>query len=295
MNVYFLPGMGIFGGIKVGFQFADALAAAGVRVAVATPDALAPTWLRSMTPPIDRDAALAGLRRDDVALFSLPQDYPVLKATPARLVFHCQGTASEIDAILADPTVTVLTCWDQARGYAKQHGRRSINVGIGISEAFFYDGMPKYRNTASFMPRRGAAIVADVARSLPGLDFVAIDGRHEDDAAHIMKRSLAYLATSIGEWFGLPALEAMAAGCVVVSVPVLGGREYLHPNHNCLVAEPADFPEVVKRLMSRDASALRDRLRRQAMATAAGYSLSRHRQAVARAVTSDLGKVLSWT
>ncbi len=37
MNLYVLPGHGIYGGIKVGFQFASILATMGVRIAVATP------------------------------------------------------------------------------------------------------------------------------------------------------------------------------------------------------------------------------------------------------------------
>ena len=56
-----------------------------------------------------------------------------------------------------------------------------------------------------------------------------------------MKHCSIYLATAEGEWSGLPALEAMSAGCVVVSVPVLGGMEYLDDGVNCRMAGPRDF------------------------------------------------------
>lgn len=294
MNTYFLPGAGIFGGIKTGFQFADSLAASGVKIVMALPDAQAPQWFRSTAPVIDRAAALAALRPGDVAIFSLPHDHAELKATPARLVFHCQGTAPEIDPILADPEVTILTCWQQAHDYAQARGRRPIDVGIAVSDCFFYDGTPKHRDTVSFMPRRGAGIALDVALSLPWLDFTPIDGLHEDAAAAIMKRSRFHLATSVGEWFGLPALEAMAAGCVVLSVPVLGGCEYLRDGINCLIGEPDEMPGLLARVAAPDATGLRDRLRVGAMAAASGYRLSRCSAMLRQAVGAELHAVLSW-
>jgi len=294
MNVYFLPGAGIYGGIKVGFQFADALAAAGVKVVMALPDGQAPQWFRSTAPVVDRAAALASLRPDDVAIFSLPQDHAELKATPARLVFHCQGTAPEIDPVLADPAVTVLTCWEQAAAHARARGRRPVDVGIAVSDCFFYDGTPKHRDEVSFMPRRGASIARDVALSAPWLSFTPIDGLHEDEAAAIMKRSRFHLATSVGEWFGLPALEAMAAGCIVLSVPVLGGREYLRDGVTCLTGEPGELPDMMRRMARPEAARLGDRLRTAAMAVACGYRQSRHRVSVGRAVAADLRAALSW-
>ncbi|WP_187967821.1 glycosyltransferase [Aquibium microcysteis] len=294
MNVYFLPGAGIFGGIKVGFQFAEALAAAGLKTVMALPEAAAPQWFRSTAPVVDRAAALAALKPGDVAIFSFPPDHAELKATPARLVFHCQGTAPEIDPILADPDVTVLTCWQQAQDYAAARGRRSIPVGIAISDCFFYDGTPKRRDAVSFMPRRGAAIARDALLAHPWLDLVPIDGLHENAAAAVMKRSALHLATSVGEWFGLPALEAMAAGCVVLSVPVVGGRDYLRDGDNCLVGQPGDMPALLARLSGPGGAGLRDRLRTGAMAAASGYRPSRHRALVRQAVAAELGAVMSW-
>ena len=295
MNTYFLPGAGIYGGIKAGFQFADALAAAGVKIVMALPGAQAPQWFRGTAAVVDRAAALAALRPGDVAIFSLPDDHADLKATPARLVFHCQGTAPEIDPILADPDVTILTCWRQAKDYAQARGRQPIDVGISVSDCFFHDGTPKRRDSVSFMPRRGAAIAKDVALSFPWLALSPIDGLHEDAAAAIMKRCRFHLATSVGEWFGLPALEAMAAGCIVLSVPVVGAGEYLHDGRNCLIGEPGDLPGLLARLTRPDAALLRDRLRTGAMATAARYRPSRHRAMVRQAIAADLQAVMSWS
>jgi hypothetical protein len=294
MNYYFLPGAGIFGGIKVGFQFADALSAAGVKIVMALPGGEAPQWFRSTAPVMDRAAALSALKPGDTAFFSLPDDHAELKSTPARLIFHCQGTAPEIEPILTDRDVTVLTCWSQAEQFARERGREPISVGIGISDCFFYDGTPKLADRIAFMPRRGAAMAKDLALSQPWLDLRPIDGLHEDAAAAIMKSSRFYLATSVGEWFGLPALEAMAAGCLVLSVPVLGGREYLLHEENCLVGPPHALPGLMTGLAGTGAAMERDRLRAGALAAASRYRISFHQARVRQAVQGQLKDALSW-
>ena len=40
------------------------------------------------------------------------------------------------------------------------------------------------------------------------------------------------------EGFYLPALEAMAAGCIVVTLDCIGNRGFCHHEENCLIAEP---------------------------------------------------------
>ena len=76
------------------------------------------------------------------------------------------------------------------------------------------------------------------------------------------------------EGFYLPALEAMASGCLVVTLDCIGNRGFCLPEENCLVAEPA--PESLFRATK---SALatsgseRGRLLRRAQDTAAEHSL----------------------
>lgn len=279
---YFLPSTGVYGGVKVGYQFAELLWELGRPAVVASPGGAAAQWFRCAVPVVDRDEALASLRPEDVAIFSLPHDYEALAASGARLVFHCQGTDPRIDPLLRDPSVTVLTCWRQAADYVRGgFGREPIEVGIAIADAFRPDG-PVDEDVVGFMPRRGHSLARRCRRRSRRLAFVAIDGRSEAEVARELARASLFLATSRGEWFGLPALEAMAAGCVVVSVPVRGGMEYLESGRNCVVAEPDALPEALARLARPEAAAERARLRGAAIATAARYRLAAQRDHLRR-------------
>lgn len=294
MNYYVLPGTGIFGGIKVGVQFADLLSDLGVQIAVATPGGRAPAWFHSHAAIVPRERVEAEVGPADVVIFSLPHDYQVLKATGARLVFHCQGTDPLIDPILRDRDVTVLACWMQAAEYMRTASREPIEVGISISSCFFYDGRPKLDRQLAFMPRRGRTIAEAAMARVRDLRFREIDGATELEAASILQDSGYFLATAEGEWFGLPALEAMAAGCVVLSVPVLGGMEFLLDGTSACVVEAPRFAEALDRLSRPGSAAERARLRDNGVATAWRYASHHQRRRVAEALRGPLREALSW-
>ena len=91
----------------------------------------------------------------------------------------------------------------------------------------------------------------------------------------------------------MPALEAMAAGCVVLSVPTLGGREYLIDGRSGQIAAAGDLPLLLRRLSQPDGRDLRARLRTGAAAVAARYRPSLQRAKLRAALEADLGVVLS--
>jgi len=286
---YVLPGTGIYGGIKVGFHFAELLHSLGVRIAVATPDGRAPDWLATSAPVCSHAEALGPEGGGGALLFSLPFDHETLRATGRPLWFHCQGTDPRIDPVLADPAVRVLTCWDQARDYVvARSGRPPVQVGIAISGVFFYGGEPKLPHVVACMPRRGAELIERARRDAPGLVFEAIDGADEVEVARVMKRAGWYLATSADEFFGLPALEAMAAGCAVVSVPVPRAAEYLVDGHNCRVVSEQELGSALAGLAERGREAEAFSLRNASLATAARYRRERQRRRLARLLDGPL-------
>ncbi len=281
---YVLPSTGILGGVKVGYQFAELLGEVGACVTVASPGGRAAQWFASSVPVVDREETLARLGPRDEAIFSLPHDYEALAETGARLVFHCQGTDPRIDPILRDPAVTILTGWEQATRYVREgFGREPIEVGIAVSDVFFAH-FPSLRreDRVAFMPRRGRGVARKCRRRTPALEHVAIDDRSEDEVARALAGASIFLATARQEWFGLPALEAMAAGCVVVSVPVVGGVEYLEPGENCVMAEAANLPDALERIAAPGAASERARLRTSARATAARYRRAMQRERLRR-------------
>ncbi len=288
VNIYLIPSSGIFGGVKVGFQFAEMLTRLGHPCAVATPDGRAPQWFDSSVAVWRQREILPRLTATDTLLFSLPNDYPLTLGTPCRRVFHCQGTASSIDPILADQQTCHLVCWRQAARYAADRGRTALNVGISISDAFYYDGTPKHPLTVCYMPRRGNPIARQCIDALPHLRFRPMRGLPEHDVAHTLKSSEFFLATSENEYFGLPALEAMAAGCVVLSVPVLGGEEYLQDGENCRNVTSSEIAQTLASLSQPGAAPLRARLRDTARATASKYRMSRQQRHLATALQGSL-------
>lgn len=293
MNYYFLPGVGIYGGIKVGFQFVDLLRSLGVQIVVATPGGTAPRWFSSAAPIVSREDLLPNLQPSDTAFFSLPHDYAVLQPTGARLVFHCQGTDPLIDPTLRDPKVMILTCWQQAADYAREKLRDPIEVGISISDCFFYDGALKEASSMAHMPRRGAEVTETIRQNLPGLRLGGIDGADEESVAAMLKRSNYFLATSEGEWFGLPALEAMAAACVVISLPVLGGVDYLSHRKTAMLAERDGLLQAVREVCDHASARLRERLRVGGQAVAAKYRRSLQRTKLQEALRGPLGEALA--
>ena len=273
MIYYFVPDITIFGGIKVAYQFVDALNLLGVPAVIASPRGRAATWFLSHAAVVDSAVAREMFRSEDIAIFSLPHDYETLRNLPGRVVYHCMGTDPLIDPILKDPSVEVLTCWKQAQEYVLSHGvKRPFDVGISISPSFSYAGEPKYERAVAYMPRRGRELCDSVMNSCSSVRYIKIDGMAENEVARVMKSCSIFLATAELEWYGLPALEAMSAGCVVVSLPVLGGMEYLHDEINCRVAGLSEFTSVVNELLSPESTLIRFKLRHGAIATSKNYT-----------------------
>jgi glycosyltransferase involved in cell wall biosynthesis len=289
VNIYHLPGNGIYGGIKVGYQFAALLCDLGVPCMVATPDGQAPQWFKTSVPTVSHHEAFSCLQRDTNILFSYPPDYKELLGTGANLVVHCQGTDDRMDPILANPNVRVITCWPQAyRHVLRLTGRKAVEVGIPISKSFYYDGTDKVAGTVAFMPRRGYELAQTSMQRNPALKFVAIDGVDEKTTAAIMKQCEYYIATSSNEAFGLPAFEAMAAGAVVLSVPVIGGMDFLRDRQNCIVAPPDRFADALLDLAREENARLRANLRQEARITSMNFLESRQRRHVASLLDNEL-------
>jgi hypothetical protein len=263
---YFLPQPTIHGGIKVGFQFASMLRKIGAEVAMVTPNGSAPSWFPSNLTVLRRERVLPALTKTDKVLFSHPRDYQDLEKTSAKLILHCQGTDESILPIIYDKRVELLACWEQAENFFQEHSRQGENVGISISEVFFYNGQLKKPGSYSIMPRRGTL---HNEKKLVGFDKRVIDNCTEKETGGILKSVSGFIAIAENEGFGLPALEAMAAGCLVVSPRTIGGGEYLTHGINCLISEVEDLSGTMAELLSSESS--HEELRFAAMKTASAY------------------------
>ena len=95
------------------------------------------------------------------------------------------------------------------------------------------------------------------------------------------------------EGFYLPALEAMASGCLVVTLDCIGNRGFCRHDANCLVAEhdPESLFRATRRVLAMSAPE-RERMHRQALDTAAGHSLDAERSRF-QAILGDVDRLWS--
>jgi Glycosyl transferases group 1 len=113
----------------------------------------------------------------------------------------------------------------------------SLNVHkmlYGVDAELFKFNSDKRRQIA-YMPRKysqGAEIlfkVLEYRKLLDGFDIKKIDNLPIKECAKIMRDSLLFLSFSSYEGFGLPPVEAMSSGCIVIGFHGNGGREYFDP------------------------------------------------------------------
>jgi hypothetical protein len=294
MIYYLLPDSGHFGGVKVACQFVEMLNTLGIPAVVCMRDGFAPQWFAGRFAVLSEAHAIPRITERDIVMITWPPDHRRLAHLPGRRVCHAQGTDPLMDPIFADPDVLILTCWDQATDYVRTvHGRESVQVGISISDCFYFSGGLKLDNQVAYMPRRGFRILLRCLLRVRAFDFTPIDGLAEAEVARRLQRAGVFLASALGEQFGLPALEAMAAACVVVSVPVKGGMEYLRHGENCLIAEPESLPDALDRLAHPSQASERARLRHRAVETALAYRPQVQREQLRRLLETGLAEQLT--
>jgi glycosyltransferase involved in cell wall biosynthesis len=79
--------------------------------------------------------------------------------------------------------------------------------------------------------------ILKIRNNIKGWSFVEIDNMSESEVARILKESTVFLSFNHREGFGLPPVEAMACGCVVVGYEGGAGKEYFLDDFSFSVEE----------------------------------------------------------
>lgn len=132
-----------------------------------------------------------------------------------------------------------------------------FRIRLGIDESMFSFSDQKSKQI-TFMPRKLNEDVVQVINILKqrkkciGWEFVAIENKNEHQVSEIMKKSMIFLSFNYREGFGLPPVEAMACGNIVVGYHGQGGKEFFDDKFNYLVQDRnvIDFVEKVERAVS---------------------------------------------
>jgi glycosyltransferase involved in cell wall biosynthesis len=121
---------------------------------------------------------------------------------------------------------------------------RRLHYGID-AELFAFSSDQKRQ--IAYMPRKNPHDVHQVllrlrlTGRLENWDVVEIADRTESETGRILRESAVFLSSGHPEGFGLPAAEAMRAGCIVVGYHGYGGREFLTDE----LAFPVEVGDIV--------------------------------------------------
>jgi hypothetical protein len=241
-------------------------------------------------PPWQADAA--GLTAEDVVVVGEMFGAAALAvaASPARKLIHNQNPFYSFEAFRDVASIEAWGCegilcasgfiadWLRAAGWT----RPLWVVRPFVDAAFHGDIAAERAPWIVYMPRKRPA-EARLIRGLlnsrrPDLSDVAwkmVAGVSRAECAGVLKASDLFLSLSFNEGLGLPPLEAMAAGALVVGFHGHGGREYATPENGDWF-DDGDHAGIAGALAARlDAVRSGDRLidRRQTAArTAAAFT-----------------------
>ena len=109
-----------------------------------------------------------------------------------------------------------------------------------------FHGRSEKERLIAYMPRKNrrestqVLVQLQLRGALAGWTVVPVEGVTEVEVADVLRRASVFLSFGHPEGFGLPPVEAMRCGCVVIGYHGLGGREYFRPPH----AYPIPFGDI---------------------------------------------------
>jgi len=212
-------------------------------------------------------AGVDGLSADDVVVVGEMFGAGALAVmnTPARKVLHNQGpfytflAFSDLDALRRWGAEAMILPSGFAAGMVAPMGwDRPAHVVRPVLDPVFAraGGGPRTLRIAAIPNRRPQEwrLLRGILRSqrpdLAHVPWIEIRGMARGEVARLMAGSEIFLATGLLEGLGLPPLEAMAAGALVVGFHGGGGREYASPENGDWFDDGAYF-EIAATLAQR--------------------------------------------
>jgi glycosyltransferase involved in cell wall biosynthesis len=258
-TIYYLcPDHGVpSGGIRTIYRHVDILNRAGLRSAVLHHrDGYECRWFEHST----RTVGAPSVRLSPNDLLVVPEIYgPFLARLPRqlRMVGYNQNAYLTFQHLPAtrplsyDAFEALLTVSPNSADYLRFAfpGREVSVVDYAIDPAVFYPSTQPPAKRIAVMPRKRPDDAMHVLRllgdRLHGWEVVTIENTSESETAALLRSSPIFLAFGRQEGFGLPAAEAMAAGCYVIGFPGFGGREMFDSSFSS-PAEDGDVLSVAR-------------------------------------------------
>ena len=261
-----------YGGIRFIYRCVDTLNAAGVSATVVhAKNGFRCTWFENATPITP--ASDVHFATGD--LLVIPEFYrekiPHIAPGVPHVIFNqnphdtfpavTDFNAGAWKPVTSSDTIGIVANSPYTSEYLRYcFPRLSIHeVTLGIDQMIFHPPRSEKQRAIAFMPRKRRMDLSQVLRilelrgALDGWELWAIENMTERETADVLRRSAVFLSLNEREGLGLPPLEAMASGCIVVGYHGGCGRLYMRENTAIAVddGEIVTFASQVESVLGR--------------------------------------------
>jgi Glycosyl transferases group 1 len=165
----------------------------------------------------------------------------------AYFTFH--DWTADSDPYVSKDILGMMTVSSDSESYLRMafghHDLPILRVHNSLNPIFSASAQTK-EELLVYMPRKNAddahqvLSMLSLRKSLRQWTVVKIDDVTQEEVASVLKRAAIFLSFGHPEGFGLPALEAMSAGCLVIGYHGMAGREFFHPKFSV----PIEFGDI---------------------------------------------------
>lgn len=246
------------GGVKQIFRCVERLAALGYNAMVGVSDAAKrPAWIEQSAPLLDLSQPVTVTPRDHVVLGELEGGH-MRRLTNSRRHIYVQNhyyvynaLENAFDWSALGIRDVIASSSEIARYLERTFKLTDVPIIPYVIDAKLFAPASERRMQIAIMPRKrpldATFLIGTFRRRhqhYADVPWVVLQNMSETRVAEELSRSAVFLSLSFREGFGIPPLEAMAAGCLVAGFTGGGGDSYATPE-NGLWAEDGDLEGCV--------------------------------------------------
>lgn len=197
-----------------------------------------------------------------------------------RPEFQYMTTASyqfaELESVGIEATL-IPVGYDSSLYFAQPGVQRQSGVVMAVGRSFFQKNFEMTRRAWERLQSKNYRLwlFGHEPKILSGSNVTYFDKPSNSEVNELLNKTEIFVQTSLHEGFSLPIIEAMAAGCAVITTDSHGNRDFCTDGVNCLIVEQNNdeqLANLIEQLM--EDPALRERLSAEALKTAQKYQWS---------------------